>query len=49
MRLHAWIFVGCTVLLATLPAAAQWKWKVARGQVVISLSRGVMIWLTGTS
>ena len=36
MRLHAWIFVGCTVLLATLPAAAQWKWKDARGQVVIS-------------
>lgn len=36
MRLHAWVLVGCTVLLATLPAAAQWKWKDARGQVVIS-------------
>jgi hypothetical protein len=35
MRLHAWVLVGCTVLLA-LPAAAQWKWKDARGQVVIS-------------
>jgi hypothetical protein len=36
MRLHAWVFVGCSVLLAALPAAAQWKWKDARGQVVIS-------------
>ena len=36
MRLHALVFVGCTVLLAALPAAAQWKWKDARGQVVIS-------------
>jgi hypothetical protein len=30
------MFVGCTVLLAAFPAAAQWKWKDARGQVVIS-------------
>jgi hypothetical protein len=36
MRLHAWVLVGCTVLLAALPAAAQWKWKDARGQTVIS-------------
>ncbi len=36
MRLHAWVLVGCSVLLAALPAAAQWKWKDARGQVVIS-------------
>jgi hypothetical protein len=36
MRLHALVFVSCTVLLAALPAAAQWKWKDARGQVVIS-------------
>jgi hypothetical protein len=36
MRLHAWILVGCTMLLAALPAAAQWKWKDARGQIVIS-------------
>jgi hypothetical protein len=36
MRLHAWVFVGCSVLLAALPASAQWKWKDARGQVVIS-------------
>jgi hypothetical protein len=36
MRLHAWVFVGCSVLLAAMPAAAQWKWKDARGQVVIS-------------
>jgi len=36
MRLHALVLVGCTVLLAALPAAAQWKWKDARGQVVIS-------------
>jgi hypothetical protein len=35
MRLHAWVLVSCTVLLA-LPAAAQWKWKDARGQIVIS-------------
>ncbi len=36
MRLTALVVVGCTVLLAALPAAAQWKWKDARGQVVIS-------------
>jgi hypothetical protein len=36
MRMYAWVFVGCSVLLAALPAAAQWKWKDARGQVVIS-------------
>jgi hypothetical protein len=36
MRLPALVFVGCTVLLAALPAAAQWKWKDARGQTVIS-------------
>jgi hypothetical protein len=30
------MFVGCAVLLAAFPAAAQWKWKDARGQVVIS-------------
>jgi hypothetical protein len=36
MRLHAWILVGFSMLLAALPAAAQWKWKDARGQVVIS-------------
>jgi hypothetical protein len=36
MRLHGLVLVGCTVLLAALPAAAQWKWKDARGQVVIS-------------
>jgi len=36
MRLHAWVLVGCTVLLAAAPAAAQWKWKDARGQIVIS-------------
>jgi hypothetical protein len=36
MRLQAVVFVGFTVLLAALPAAAQWKWKDARGQVVIS-------------
>ena len=36
MRLHALVFVGCSVLLAALPAAAQWKWKDARGQTVVS-------------
>jgi len=36
MRMQAVVFVGLTVLLAALPAAAQWKWKDARGQVVIS-------------
>jgi len=36
MRLQAVVLVGFTVLLAALPAAAQWKWKDARGQIVIS-------------
>ena len=36
MRLQAVVVVGFAVLLASLPAAAQWKWKDARGQVVIS-------------
>jgi hypothetical protein len=36
MRLHVWLCVGFSLWVATLPAAAQWKWKDARGQVVIS-------------
>jgi len=36
MRLHVWFCVGFSLWVATLPAAAQWKWKDARGQVVIS-------------
>ena len=36
MRLQAVVAVGLTLLLAALPATAQWKWKDARGQVVIS-------------
>lgn len=36
MRWHACVLVGFTMLLAALPAAAQWKWKDARGQIVIS-------------
>ena len=36
MRLQAVVVVGFTLLLAALPATAQWKWKDARGQVVIS-------------
>jgi len=36
MRLHAWFCVGFSLWVATLPAAAQWKWKDSRGQVVIS-------------
>lgn len=36
MRLHVWFCVGFSLCVATLPAAAQWKWKDARGQVVIS-------------
>ena len=36
MRLHVWFSIGISLLVATLPAAAQWKWKDARGQVVIS-------------
>ena len=34
MRLQAVVAVGFTLLLAALPATAQWKWKDARGQVV---------------
>jgi Domain of unknown function (DUF4124) len=36
MRLHVWVCVGFSLWVATLPAAAQWKWKDARGVVVIS-------------
>jgi hypothetical protein len=36
MRLHGWFCVGFSLWVATLPAAAQWKWKDSRGQVVIS-------------
>jgi len=36
MRLPVWFCVGFSLCVATLPAAAQWKWKDARGQVVIS-------------
>ena len=36
MQLHVWFCVGFSLCVATLPAAAQWKWKDARGQVVIS-------------
>ena len=36
MRLQFWFAVGFSLCVATLPAAAQWKWKDARGQVVIS-------------
>jgi len=36
MRLHVWFCVGFSLCAAALPAAAQWKWKDARGQVVIS-------------
>jgi hypothetical protein len=36
MRLQAVVIAGFTLLLSALPAAAQWKWKDARGQVVIS-------------
>ena len=36
MRLHVWFCVGFSLWVATLPAAAQWKWKDSRGQVVIS-------------
>jgi uncharacterized protein DUF4124 len=36
MRLHVWVCVGFSLCVATLPAAAQWKWKDSRGQVVIS-------------
>ena len=36
MRLHVWFCVGFSLWAVTLPAAAQWKWKDSRGQVVIS-------------
>lgn len=36
MRLHVWFCVGFSLWVVTLPAAAQWKWKDSRGQVVIS-------------
>lgn len=36
MRLRAFVCVGTSLLLLAVPAAAQWKWKDARGQVVIS-------------
>jgi len=36
MRLQVWFCVGFGLWVATLPAAAQWKWKDSRGQVVIS-------------
>lgn len=36
MRLRAFVCVGITLLLAAVPAAAQWKWKDARGQIVVS-------------
>jgi len=36
MRLQFWFSVGFSLCVAALPAAAQWKWKDARGQVVIS-------------
>ncbi|HEX6019984.1 MAG TPA: DUF4124 domain-containing protein [Burkholderiaceae bacterium] len=36
MRLSVWFCVGFSLCVATLPAAAQWKWRDARGVVVIS-------------
>ena len=36
MRWSVWFCVGLSLSVATWPAAAQWKWKDARGQVVIS-------------
>ncbi|MBE7418634.1 MAG: DUF4124 domain-containing protein [Ideonella sp.] len=36
MRLRAFVGVGLALLLVAGPAAAQWKWKDARGQVVVS-------------
>jgi len=36
MRLPVWFCVGFSLWMATLPAAAQWKWKDSRGQVVVS-------------
>ena len=34
--MHVWFSIGVSLWVATLPAAAQWKWKDSRGQVVIS-------------
>ncbi|KAB2875370.1 MAG: DUF4124 domain-containing protein [Burkholderiaceae bacterium] len=36
MRLSVWFCVGFSLCVAALPAAAQWKWRDARGVVVIS-------------
>lgn len=36
MRLRAFVGVGLALLLVAGPAAAQWKWKDARGQIVVS-------------
>ena len=36
MRLSGLICVGFSFLLAALPAQAQWKWKDAKGTVVVS-------------
>jgi hypothetical protein len=36
MRLQFWFAVGFSLCMAAMPAAAQWKWKDARGQIVIS-------------
>jgi hypothetical protein len=36
MRLRALVCVSFSLLLVALPAAAQWKWKDGRGQIVIS-------------
>ncbi|MFI4930049.1 MAG: DUF4124 domain-containing protein [Burkholderiales bacterium] len=36
MRLRVLFCVGFSLWVATLPAAAQWKWKDSRGQVVVS-------------
>jgi Domain of unknown function (DUF4124) len=36
MRLRAFVGVGLALLLVAGPAAAQWKWKDGRGQVVVS-------------
>jgi hypothetical protein len=36
MRLQGFIFLLISLLFAASPALAQWKWKDARGQVVVS-------------
>ena len=36
MRLHGYICIGLSLLLAALPAQAQWKWKDSKGGVVVS-------------